>query len=379
MPQYLVTVTTDNASAAQTLETVEQILANRVHDLEVWVAPRPADPAHEWLVRQLDPDPRVRFGDHAAAVAAVPGAAFHVSIPAGARLREYAIGNLRTELGDHAHASAELANGAVVSIARSWLVARARRADVETSTIASAHELSWKDLGIRSDKAPGGRNPLRRLRDPESRVGRVLRQLQRVRTPAQAWRFVRWMGGAVRQQVGGRAALPAPTLSSAAVDTSAPAATYPLGVEIGTSGPRAAAVFAASHRVGPLADERVDVVVADESIDSDVPVVVLDEGAPMLSVPAFDPRSVNPVRWVRAHDGTVATLGQPSLVPGTPSATQVDASNLDKLRVVHHLVDVGAHHATCRTPGGCAGGAGRSGRRGPLGRPRSDPVGASRT
>ena len=191
VPQFLVVVESGSAAVAIVLETAEQVLANRVHDLELWITPRTADPQFEWLTRQLGPDPRVGFGDYAQAMSSQPSASFHVSIPAGALLREYALGNLRTELGERAAAETSLADGSTVSITRAWAAHRARRWGRPLADVVEVADIDRRDIGIRSQGARAHRRfrPFRRLADPDSRGGRVLRQLQRVRTPAQAWRF----------------------------------------------------------------------------------------------------------------------------------------------------------------------------------------------
>ena len=80
-------------------------------------------------------------------------------------------------------------------------------------------------------------------------------------------------------------------------------ALYPLGAQIATDGPRAQAVFAASGRVMPASgSEHADVVVIDapgtaRGAQPGAAVVVLSSAPKQLSVPAFDPLSVNPIGW----------------------------------------------------------------------------------
>ena len=80
-------------------------------------------------------------------------------------------------------------------------------------------------------------------------------------------------------------------------------APYPLGAQIATDGPRAAAVFAASGRVAPASpQEHADVVVADgpvagRTLPAGATVVELASTGEQLSVPALDPLSVNPIGW----------------------------------------------------------------------------------
>lgn len=88
-------------------------------------------------------------------------------------------------------------------------------------------------------------------------------------------------------------------------------ARYPLGAQISTDGPRAAAVFAASGRVAPASAARhSDVVVADSPRQAAnacgrAAVVVLSSASPLLSVPAFDPAAVNPIGWKPADAAPV--------------------------------------------------------------------------
>ena len=364
VPQFLVVVESGSAAVAMVLETAEQVLANRVHDLEVWITPRTADPQFEWLTRQLGPDPRVRFGDYAQAMDSQPSASFHVSIPAGALLREYALGNLRTELGEQAAAEASLADGSTVSITRAWAAHRARRSGRPLVDVVEVEEIDRRDIGIRSRGSRPHRRfrPFRRLADPDSRGGRVLRQLQRVRTPAQAWRFGKWALSAVRQRVTGSAArrLPGPQLTGPKVTgnlTSARAgsADYPLGAEIAALGDLAGAVFAESSRVADGAHTRHVDLLLTESLETspELPegpaIVTLDSAPPMLSVPAFDPSTVNPIRWVRSHDRTVASLGAVERLPAdSPMAVPIDVNEVERLRYVHHVEDVAAFHSTAR-------------------------------
>ena len=75
---------------------------------------------------------------------------------------------------------------------------------------------------------------------------------------------------------------------------------YPLGAHISTDGPRAAAVFAASGRVMPVSAARHSDVVLSDSDDRNeahglAAVIALSSASPQMSVPAFDPLTVNPI------------------------------------------------------------------------------------
>ena len=119
-----------------------------------------------------------------------------------------------------------------------------------------------------------------------------------VRNPGQARPLARWLARAfwLRTQ----------RLTGLARDRAAGRhrrAVYPLGAQIVTSGPRAAAVFAASGRVLPASGvEHADVVVIDSPLNGKRPpvgavAVALSSAPEQLSVPAFDPLSVNPIGW----------------------------------------------------------------------------------
>ena len=109
-------------------------------------------------------------------------------------------------------------------------------------------------------------------------------------------------------------------------------ALYPLGAQISTDGPRAAAVFAASGRVMPAsAAHHSDVVVADAAGRADgaygrAAVVVLSSASPQMSVPAFDPLVVNPIGWkptgaVRPLPTEVTAETDPATRAGVLAAT----------------------------------------------------------
>ena len=119
-----------------------------------------------------------------------------------------------------------------------------------------------------------------------------------VRNPGQARPLARWLARALwlrTQRLAGLARDRAAGRHRRAV--------YPLGAQIVTGGPRAAAVFAASGRVLPASGaEHADVVVIDSPLNGKRPpvgavAVALSSADEQLSVPAFDPLSVNPIGW----------------------------------------------------------------------------------
>ena len=62
VPQVVVSLATGRISVGRILRTAEAVLANRFHDLVVWIEDRGDDPSFEWLRRQLTPDPASRSG-----------------------------------------------------------------------------------------------------------------------------------------------------------------------------------------------------------------------------------------------------------------------------------------------------------------------------
>ena len=119
-----------------------------------------------------------------------------------------------------------------------------------------------------------------------------------LRSPRRAVLLARWLARALR--------LRAARLGGLAADQAtgrASKANYPLGAQIATAGPRAAAVFAASGRVMPASRSRhADVVVADARGEAPnaypgACVVALPDLPRPASVPAFDPLAFNPIGW----------------------------------------------------------------------------------
>ena len=148
-----------------------------------------------------------------------------------------------------------------------------------------------------------------------------------IRNPRQARPMARWLARALW--------LRTKRLGSLARERSAGRsrkALYPLGAQISTDGPRAAAVFAASGRVMPAsAAHHSDVVVADAAGRADgaygrAAVVVLSSASPQISVPAFDPLVVNPIGWkptdaVPARATEVTAETDPATRAGVLAAT----------------------------------------------------------
>ena len=200
-------------------------------------------------------------------------------------------------------------------------------------------------------------------------VRTVLSRAAGIRTPGDAWRLLAWLTAAVRARAAaGRARRTRRRDAHPNLDRldrtcrhetgpdadRAPLARYPLGAEIAAAGDRAAAVFAASARVGRPADDRhADLLLVDTRQDgrsaepisggpSPPAVAVLSEMHPQLTVPAFDPVAVNPVGWTPDHEPGPEVL-QARWPPAGPEAAfpHPDRSLLDGLRRLHHVIDSG--------------------------------------
>ena len=172
--------------------------------------------------------------------------------------------------------------------------------------------------------------------------------LSRVDGPRAAWRFVRWIGGAVLRRGSRRArrALGSPVVGP---PVSALRSEYPLGVEIAAVGPRSGQVFAASPGVArTLVGQHVDVVLADTAAEAAgvaAPVVALAEAPPQLSVPAFDPWVHNPIGWFDGERKGVGALGPRDRLPeGCEADREVGADDRAALRKLGYLEDVAAFH-----------------------------------
>lgn len=201
-------------------------------------------------------------------------------------------------------------------------------------------------------------------------TGTVLSRVAGIRTPGDAWRVLAWLAAAVRRRTtSGRARTT--RRRGARPDAGRPGETgqheagpdadraglarYPLGAAIAAVGDRAAAVFAASARVGPPAGDRhTDLLLVDARQDGRSPVpacdgpphpavAVLSEMHPRMAVPAFDPATVNPVGWTPDHEPGPEVLQTRWPTAGPGAAVQnLDRDLLGGLRRLHHVIDSGS-------------------------------------
>ncbi len=222
-----------------------------------------------------------------------------------------------------------------------------------------------------------------------SRLGHIIRRFfseaASVRSPSDAWQFVRWLYRSALSRITKKPQRPLGTVQAQppeaakagqeqashppGADIAAkgpPQASYSLGADIVAKGPRAEAVFKTSQRVRNdiigdlghpdfpfLGGRHVDLLVIDSSqLLNDLPelptsarVLNLGKASPMLSVPAFDPEQINPIGWIPDHIDDNISLGPPANLPGGVSAGRaVDINDPAALRQFHHLEDIAEYH-----------------------------------
>ena len=358
VPQYVVSIQAGDLPVERLLPVVEQVLADRVHDLVVRIEIDADHNEAAWLRRQFDPDPRVRVAPVRSALDEFPATPFHVTLPAEATFPPDIVHRLRAELGRAVVGRVLLSKGVEASITRAWALHRARRTGGSAAEFGDEALIPARKLGLgAAGRLAAVIAGIRRERW-WWRVygGRLFAELKQIRNLRQALSFLAWLGRAARRRAGR-------LLASASSRRRAPnppglEAPNPPGMEIMALGARARAVFYASTRVArtTAAGQHVDVAVADtvsEAAGVTGPVVVLAAAPPLLSVPAFDPRVDNPVGWQRRVGRTVAALGPLERLPAACTADRVvGRDDRTALREIHHLEDVQAFHGDPLTRAG---------------------------
>ena len=378
VPQYVVTLRATGSGSVAQIETVEQILAGKVHDLVVWIEEPPGGDAtrsadHEKLRRLLAGDHRVRFGGVGAAVEAFPAASFHITMPGDATVGPDAISRLRRQLGADAAASTNPVDPQMgVSIVRAWALHRAARRGVSLAQCEAVTPIDLDDLDVddlaqvaadapRLSLARGVRAVrwflrrtvrwLRRLRRFLSRnikralgvIRSILREATRIRSLDDAREFCRWAAGSV-------AVIARKRVGEAGVKLRyRRQARYRLGPRMATSGPLATAVFDSAAEVDRTIGSQTQVVLADTpdhmgNVDVET-VVVLSEMDPSASVPAFDAQRFNPRGWSSAHRSSPTTTG-------SVLRRGLDPGRLRKLGRAHHVDDSAEQHRDVATRAG---------------------------
>lgn len=378
VPQYVVTLRAPQSGGFAQVETVEQILANSVHDLVVWIEESPGGDSnrsaeHEKLRRLLAGDPRVRFGAVGAAAEAFPAAQFHITMPGDATVGPDFIGRLRRQLGpDPAASTNPVDPQAGVSIVRAWALHRAARREVSLAQCEAVTPIDPDELDVdvvtasstdRHRLSPARmiragrwfiRRMARRLRRLRHFIGRnmrrslsiirsIVREASRIRSLDDAREFFRWAAGSVGIIARRRAGEAGAKLRYSRQ------AHYRLGPRMAAVGPVATAVFAAAAEVDRTIGSQTQVVIADTTDhgrgSSPDTVVVLTEIDPTASVPAFDAHRFNPRGWNGAN---------PSARTTTRSVLRrgLDRHRLRKLGRVHHADDSAGHHSDVITRAG---------------------------
>lgn len=361
VPQFVATVETGDAPVDRILPVVEGVLGDRIHDLVVRIEDRPGDGSFELIRRQFGPDPRVRFGPPETALDDFPTASFHMTVPAGADLADNVVYTMRAELGGAVQATMVLPDGSLVSIFRTWALHRSRRNGQDIGELGARVSVKAGNLvpvPTRKRRRDTVAALIRRIRSQirrmywtgrriRARVFGLVRAILRIRSPRQAWQFLKWLVGAVHT----RLQLWLPLVFHPREDP-LPGMDYPLGAEMVALGERAGAVLGASGRVRRSLDARhTDLVIADDAatvgrgLDPEVPVVFLSEQPDRLSVPAFDPRSTNPIGWRRDAIAGVGALGPPEMLPpGVEADIVVSIEDRDRLLRTGYIVDVAGFH-----------------------------------
>ena len=239
VPQYVVTVQPGDAD--DQMATAEQVLANGIHDLMVWIAEPSGseamqEPGREMIRRLLGGDPRVRFGPSDGASSAIPAASFHVSIPAGSTVRSTTVSRLRRELGSAARASIGLPDHETAEIVRTRALNRAMRSGISIDEHSSKSQLPRKSgrFGSLRKRKPRQSQSLRKRKPRQSQslrkrkprqsqslrkrkpkrsgilrklgsfAAQVMREALKVRSLRDAWNLVGWFVSCVVRAAGWR-------------------------------------------------------------------------------------------------------------------------------------------------------------------------------
>jgi len=376
VPQYVVTLRTTSYGLPASVEAVEQILADSVHDLVVWIEEPPGSDItrsdeHEKLRRLLAGDPRVHFGKINGALDAFGSAAFHVTMPGDATVGSDIVKKLRQQLGTDPIASTNTADPAKgVTIARGWVLHRAARRSIALNRceVVTPLDLSTSDVVTLSTSTP----VWQRLQSRTRRLGRLLRRLVRrtrhfgnrnlkrtaavnrsirreastVRSLGDARDFGRWASESVG--VIGRKRLNETGIMLRAHLL----AHYRLGPNMATCGPLSNAVFEASTDVAKTLNDHTQVLLADSTDhvqaatgtaistqtleESGLETLLLHQLVPSASVPAFNIEKFNPVGW-RGNARKPATTGS------------VLSRRLARPVSVHHVKDSATNHRDTRS------------------------------
>ena len=189
VPQHVVTVIGGDASAEQIINAVAHILADRAGDVAVRIELEANDAERRaWLQDVFQPDPRVWLTPAASPLEQFPTAAYHIRLPANVVAKNI-VTRLRARLGGAVSATATLANGERVSIARTWALHRAHRTGRPLSDFGDERTLPRSALRLRDASA----RRIRRLAEREAAgTSSKLRFVARAWRNAHGWRESWW-------------------------------------------------------------------------------------------------------------------------------------------------------------------------------------------
>lgn len=191
VPRHVATIAAGDAPADRLLETVGALLADPWDDLAVRVETPPDRRDPHRLESLLGPDPRLTIAQAGTALEDFPHSPFHLSLPGGAVPPPGLVPKLRARLGDAATATAQLADGSRVTIARARFLHRARRAGGNAADYGDSRSIRLPRFASPRGRAAVPRT--RRRRGALAALARVWDEARRVRGPVGAWRFSAWL------------------------------------------------------------------------------------------------------------------------------------------------------------------------------------------
>ncbi len=197
VPQHVVTIDAGHHPAERIINTAGNILAGHVHDLVVRIESPELNGDTErlaWLQDEFGADPRVRVAPAGSALDEFPTSPFHVTLPADVFAKDL-VHRLRAKLGDAVSATATLPDGSTVSITRTWALHRADRTGKRPADFGEARTIPAKALKLRSAGATGNAQ-VSASTDTigyPTKWGRLLDKTRAVRSPADAWSFLKWL------------------------------------------------------------------------------------------------------------------------------------------------------------------------------------------
>ncbi len=192
VPQYVVTIDARHSPADQIIRAVVNVLADHEHDLVIRIEAGDSL-GTEGLMRLQDEfgaDPRVRVAPTRPALDEFAASPFHVKIPAAVFAKDM-MRRLRSKLGSAVTATSALPDGSTVSITRAWALHRAHRTGKSTADFGDVRMIRDKVLKPKRSAPAGHPTGWRSL----------LRWVRDIRSPGDAWAFLRSLVVAVRWRV----------------------------------------------------------------------------------------------------------------------------------------------------------------------------------